>query len=273
MTFHHLKNVPPWEWPDTAHDLLITGLLDPRSSDEDLELAAELASETVVMSDRLADALLHLLVSSERSEPVRSQAAIALGPALEDADINEFDQPEEISISEEKFNEIKRTLRALFGDQTLPVSVRRSVLEASVRSPEQWHEEAIRQAYASPDRSWKLTAVFCMRFVRGFETEILAELESSDPEILFEAVRAAGSWELGGAWKRVRALLSPPTEDKPLLLAAIAAVAAIRPDEIEILKPLKRDRDRDIAEAVEEAEAMAQAIDEIDRDDDPHLLN
>lgn len=273
MSFHHLKNVPPWEWPDTAHDLLITGLLDPRSSDEDLELAADLASETLVMSDRLADALLHLVQAEERSEGVRGRAAIALGPALEDADINEFDEPDEVAISEQKFDEIKRTLRTLFADETLPASVRRSVLEASVRSPEDWHTGAIRKAYASSDPGWKRTAVFCMQFVRGFEREILASLESDDPEMVYEAVRAAAAWELDAAWKRVRALVSPPSEDKPLLLAAIAAVAAIRPHDIHVLAPLRDNSDRDVVSAVEEAEAMAQALGEAEPEVDPRELN
>jgi hypothetical protein len=51
------------------------------------------------------------------------------------------------------------------------MKVRRRVLEASVRAPQDWHQEAIREAYSSGDESWRLTAVFCMRFVRGFKDQ------------------------------------------------------------------------------------------------------
>jgi hypothetical protein len=53
------------------------------------------------------------------------------------------------------------------------------VLEASVRAPQDWHLDAIREAYSSTDEAWSLTAVFCMRFVRGFNEQILEALESS----------------------------------------------------------------------------------------------
>jgi hypothetical protein len=45
-----------------------------------------------------------------------------------------------------------------------------------VRAPQDWHENAVGSAYASGDDTWKLTAVFCMRFVRGFDGQIVEEL-------------------------------------------------------------------------------------------------
>jgi hypothetical protein len=54
-------------------------------------------------------------------------------------------------------------------DASVPTDVRRRILEASVRAPQDWHRDAIRAAYASDDDVWRLTAVFCMRSVRGFE--------------------------------------------------------------------------------------------------------
>jgi hypothetical protein len=43
------------------------------------------------------------------------------------------------------------------------------ILEASVRAPQDRHPDAVRAAYASGDAAWKLTAVFRMADVRGFE--------------------------------------------------------------------------------------------------------
>ena len=51
--------------------------------------------------------------------------------------------------------------------------VKRPILEASVRAPEKWHKNAVAAAYRSKDEDWKLTAVFCMRFIRGFDKQIV----------------------------------------------------------------------------------------------------
>jgi len=76
-----------------------------------------------------------------------------------------------------------------------------------------------------------LTAVFAMRWVRGFDNQILAALESADANIHYEAVHAAGNWELDAAWPHIVELLNDPDTPKPLLLAAIGAAGSIRPAE------------------------------------------
>ena len=53
------------------------------------------------------------------------------------------------------------------------------------------------------DEAWRLTAVFCMRFIRGFEEQILEALKSQHPDIHHEAVLAAG--KLGGGGGSARA--------------------------------------------------------------------
>lgn len=52
-----------------------------------------------------------------------------------------------------------------------------------MRAPEQWHQNAIRAAYSNGDKEWILTAVFSMRWVRGFDDQILEALKSGDAEI------------------------------------------------------------------------------------------
>jgi hypothetical protein len=86
-------------------------------------------------------------------------------------------------------------------------------------------------------------------------------LESADPEIHYEAVSAAGNWELDAAWSHVVALVEDPKTPKPLLLAAIEAVGTIRPQEAgPILVDLTASDDEEIVEAADEAMAMAQAM-------------
>jgi len=156
--------------------------------------------------------------------------------------------------------------------------VRRRILETSVRAQQAWHQDAVRAAYSSDDEAWRLTAVFCMRFVRGFDAQILEALDSKNPDIHCEAVLAAGNWEVDAAWRHVAALVTSEETDTPLLLAAIDAAASIRPHEAaEILDDLADSDDEDIAAAVHEAMAMAEGPsgeetdDDFDDDDDsPH---
>jgi hypothetical protein len=124
---------------------------------------------------------------------------------LEQAELDEFEDADAVPVSENTFRKIAQTLRKVYLDPTVPKLVRRRILEAAVRSPQAWHAEAILTAYASHDPEWKLTAAFCMRYVRGFDRQILEALESADPKIHYEAVCAAGECELDAAAAPCRA--------------------------------------------------------------------
>jgi len=138
-----------------------------------------------------------------------------------------------------------------------------------VRAPQEWHQDAIHIAYCSDDETWKLTAVFSMRWVRGFDDQILEALESADPEIRCQAVRAAGNWELDAAWSHVSRLVTSKDTNKTLLLAAIDAVANFRRQESgAILVDLTDSDDEDIVEAAYEAMAMAGWLTDEEFDDD-----
>jgi HEAT repeat protein len=92
-----------------------------------------------------------------------------------------------------------------------------------------------------------------MRFVKGFEKEILAALNSADPRIHYNAVEAAGNWELDAAWPHIARLVTSPKTEKLLRLAAIWAAASIRPHESNIIEPLVDSYDEDISEAAMDA--------------------
>jgi hypothetical protein len=232
-------------------------------------IAAELGGDLVVMNDQLADTLMGILGSGEESDELRAKAAISLGPVLEQADIDEFDDPDDVPIGERTFHTIQNFLRKLYETDGVPKEVRRRILEAAVRAPEDWQREAIRQAYASGDRDWVLTAVFAMRWMRRFDEQILQSLESEDVEILREAVEAAGNWELTAAWPRIAPLVRDAATAKPLLLAAIGATGAIRPEEArKTLAKWTASDDGDIAEAAEEAILMAEGREDEDFEDE-----
>jgi hypothetical protein len=252
-----LSDTPPWEWPKGTAQALLDLLRDPGTGEEALLLGVELAGDSVIINDELASVLVALLRRDSASEKVRSRAAIALGPLLELCDIDGFDDPEMVPVTERTFNEIQKTMRVLFQDASLPKEVRRRILEAAVRAPLDWHAEAVRIAYASDDEEWRLTAVFCMGYVRGFDEQILASLDSRNLDIHVEAVCAAGNWGVSAAWPHVLGLVTALDTDRRLLLAAIAAVGSIRPkDASEVLQHLANSEDEEIAEAVLEATTL-----------------
>ena len=222
-------------------------------------LAAKLAGDLTVINDELADALLALLRSGDRSETLRVQAAISLGPVLEHADTDGFDGLSDVPITEQTFGRIWKLLRGLYRDADVPAVVRRGILETSVRAPQGWHRGAIGAAWSADDAAWRLTAVFCMRYVRGFDAQILEALDSPHPDMHYQAVVAAGNWGVKAAWSHMVALVASRDTEKSLLLAAIDAVASIRPSEAaNIIPDLLDSGDEDIVAAVHEALAMAE---------------
>ena len=113
-----------------------------------------------------------------------------------------------------------------------------------------------------------------MRWVRGFDDQILVALKSTDPEIHLEAVKAAGNWELDAGWSHVAELIDDTHTPKHLLLAAIIAASSIRPAEArEILADLADSDDEEIAEAAEEAIAMAAVASDEEDDDEDERIN
>ena len=247
-------------------------LQNRQNADSDRTEAASLLGEYVVTDDRTTGALLSVVQNAREPERLRARAAISLGPALEDADNEGFDDElSEPAITEPVFRRVREGLRKIYGDSAEPEIVRRCVLEASVRAPEDWHADAVREAYSSGDPQWKLTAVFCMGYIRGFDRQILESLESRDLDIHRLALRAAANWEIEPAWPHVAGLLTSKKTEKELLLDAIGAAAFIAPREAGgILSELAASDDEEIAEAASEAllESQAGNFDEDDFDDE-----
>ncbi len=253
-----LEEIPPWDWPEDAGEMLLKILADDRADAAERILAAELAGDLTVINDNLVDALLSILRSNDASEGLRGKAAISLGPVLEHAGMDGFENPDDVTISEGTFHRIQDSLRQLYIDADVPKNVRRRSLEASVRAPQVWHQDAIRAAHCGDDEDWKLTAVFSMRWIRGFDKQILDALGSGNEDIHYQAICAAGDWEVDAAWSHVARLVRAPQTDKALLLAAIDAVVSIRPQEAGVfLFDLTNSDDEDIVEAAYEAMAIA----------------
>jgi hypothetical protein len=276
MDLKSLAETPPWERPETTASEALRVLEDASAATADRILAAELGGDYTAMNDELAEALLTVVGNENETGELRAAAAVAFGATLEAGDTYEFDDPESVPVSEPVYERIRRTLQAHYADASAPKLVRRRILEGSVRAPQDWHANAIRAAWGSGDPEWRLSAVFAMGYVRGFDAEILAALASDDADLFHEAVIAAGNNELEAAWPHVAALLETEGTEKELLLSAFDAAAAIAPEEAAgLLLPYLDSEDEEIAEAARDAIAMAgiladpdAELDEGDEDDE-----
>jgi HEAT repeat protein len=268
MDIKTLQEIPPWEWPEQAGRVLIETITDRDSDPADRLIATELAGDYVVLSDDVARVLLNIVRDDQEAANLRGTAVISLGPALEHADMMEFEDEDDILITQEMFSEIMEQLQQLYMRDDLPHELRRRILEAAVRAPRPWHHEAVQSAFEKDDADWRRTAVFCMGYVGGFDQQILQSLENSDPLIHYHAVFAAGNWEIEEAWSHIADLIRSEGTDKDLLIAAISAAAAIKPEEASmVLGDLIESDDEDIAEAALEALALAEGLEGFDLED------
>ncbi len=276
MDMHDLSDLPSWEWPLDAGDELMAVLTDPDAPESDRLLAVRLAGEGMVLDDALSQALLQILENAREPEALRCRSALALAPVLEEGEMDGFEDPELMDVTLATFHRIKDSFRVLYHDSDVPAEVRRHVLTAAVRSPDRWHESAVRAAYHHGEPSWRLTAVSCMQFLPGFEMEILEALGSDDPLLLHQALRAAGDQEVAGAWPKIQAVVAEVDSEpasvpdgwahvrRALLLAAIEAAVTVNPWEApDLLLPLTDSPDVEIAEAALDAIGTAAVYREV----------
>ena len=150
--------------------------------------------------------------------------------------------------------------------------LRRRALEAAVRAPRDWQEDAVRAAYQSEDEDWQVTAVFCMGLLPNFDDQILEALATDRDVVRLEAVRAAGEQEVTAAARTILHLAEDESTDRDLRLAAIDALGTLRPDgSDDLLDALVDGEDDEIAEAAEAAleERIAFAgLDDLETDEE-----
>ena len=65
--------------------------------------------------------------------------------------------------------------------------------------------------------------------LKQFKDQILEALKADNQYIHYQAVCAAGNWEVDATWSHIAGLITAEETDKDLLLATIEAVASSRP--------------------------------------------
>lgn len=249
-----------------------------RSEDEETRREA-FERVSIEMDDALATEIL-AIVSSDASEDIRSDAIVALGPALEECGIEYMDEDEEepppgygAPLSREAFEEATAALRAIYEDASQPKLLRRRAIEVLVRDPQPWHADAIRRDFASGERDWRMTALFSMGWMSGFDRELLDTLRTADGDLLYEAVRSAGRAGLQEAAAIIEALAISDDTDRDVRLEAIAALPSVDPDSFDLLEELSESPDPEVrsaaVDALENLQMFAEDLDEDEDDEEP----
>ncbi len=91
MDLKTLQDRPSWEWPEGMGKMLTAIFSDDQADPSERLLEPGLAADFVVIGDELIDGLLSIVCNGEETEELRSRAAILMGPALDFAYTEDFD--------------------------------------------------------------------------------------------------------------------------------------------------------------------------------------
>jgi HEAT repeat protein len=144
-------------------------------------------------------------------EAVRAAAAGVLGHYVYRGELEELDAA--------KVKPIITALKAIYRDVAQPIEVRRRALESLGFLSDDDTSQLITQAYHHADDHMKWSAVFAMG--RSLDAErwgaiVLEELAAPDPEMRYEAARAAGELEYVPAIRKLGELLEDVDEEVQL---------------------------------------------------------
>lgn len=226
-------------------------LRDLISEDESVreDARAELVAN---MDDDTAAAFLKI-AEGDASPEVRADVILGLGPIIEECgdemlasgDLEDGFAP----LSTARYKDLQTRLRKLYDDASQPAIVRRRALESLVRDQQPWMDDEAKKLAASGERDWKLTSLFVMGHLSGFDDVILEELNGSDPELVAEAVHAAGRRAIEGAAEKIADFAASDEADHDVRVSAILALPYLDEDCGDLLEELARDDDDEISEA------------------------
>jgi len=205
-------------------------------------------------------ALIDPLVGMLKGDPsvlVRAQAAIALGRFALLAELEE--------LNERLGGIVRGALLGVIRDPEEAMEVRRRAVEAASFFGDEEVTGIIEAAYCDAEEKMRISAVFAMgRNADPYWNEVvMAELESPNPEMRFEAARACGELENAEAVPKLIRLIGDP--DREVQGAAIWALGQIGGEEARrVLRACCRSDDevlRDVAEdALAELEFFSDSL-------------
>lgn len=159
------------------------------------------------------------LLREDADEAVRAAAASALGRFVLLGELGEIEAPLAMAV--------EKALLATIHTPEESVEVRRRAVEAVAYSGEAGIRDVIRNAYYDEDDLMRISAVFAMgrSADRYWRHVVMAELDSEEPAMRFEAARACGELELHEAIPKLAMLAED--EDIEVRQAALWALGRI----------------------------------------------
>jgi HEAT repeat protein len=203
IAMRHLVEIDEDSFENDFSAMYRLGLTDP-----DPQVCANAISG--LWEDASPDLIPALLqhVASGQPDIVRAAAASTLGHYLFDSELE--------TVPAAKVRPIITALKVIYRDVTEPIEVRRRALESLSFLTDDEVSQLIAQAYQHADEKMRLSAVFSMG--RSLDAErwgqtVLEELSAAQPEMRFEAARAAGELEYAPAAKHLAPLLDDVDEE------------------------------------------------------------
>ncbi len=215
------------------------------------EAAVELLweDESLELMNRLID-----MAVNDEAVGVRAVAASALGRFILLGELGDLPEAQTAKAQD--------TAVALLNDMDEDIDVRRRALEAIANSGHEIVDEAIREAYDSPDRRMQISAVFAMG--RSYDEQwnefVLQQLDSEDAEMRYEAGRAAGELELEEAVPGLtRLALDDDREIKEVAIWSLGEIASRKSTRVleSLAAEAERLHDDELREAIDDALAAA----------------
>ncbi len=242
--------------PFDKHALtLLRALID----DSDAEVRAEaIACLWNDPSPQWIDVLINKVNDDPHAE-VRAHAISALGRYIyegEEAEFEGWDAPF-FEITQKDYDRVTQFLLRIAQDLDEGLEARRYAIEAlAFREDDAEVLALIEWAYRHHDQRLKVSALFAMARNGNprWTPYILADMKSANPQIQYEAVRAAGELGLYEATDTLIELALGKGVRKPLRLLAIFALGETGDERAyDVLDKLTRSRDRDIRDVAREA--------------------
>jgi len=249
------------ETAETNFELDFSAIINPALDDIDMDV--RLAAVEGVLEDSpppVIERLMQLAQEDPFSE-VRAAAARALGPFVLQGELGKL--PARLN------QRLQETVLALHTNDAEDLDVRRRALEAIGNCGREGVRELIRDAYQADERAMRVSAVFAMGRSCDdvWAPQVLDELASDDPELRYEAARAAGELELRKALPPLAELAYE--DDREIQEMAIWAMGEIGGAAVnQILGDLaalaESGDDFELAEAIAEAQASALLVTDSD---------
>lgn len=205
---------------------------------------------------------IDLLISKATNDvhaDVRAHAISALGRYIFEGEAATYEGWDhyETRVTREDYERVAEFLLRTAQDTDEALETRRYAIEAlAFRADDPAVMDLIEWAYNHRDRRLRASAIFAMaRNADGRWTEyILTEMSSTDPEIQYEAVHAAGQLALPEATETLIRLAQNREVRKSLRLLSIHALGETGDERAyPVLDQLSRSRDRDVREIAREA--------------------